>query len=121
MNASVTGATLIVIGLVAIVAALISFGLWVGRAWLRRHPHAQPGRHITTPTGLVLYGFQTLLLFVGLVARQLQIFGEFGKFLNTSGGLIAYFVALIVGSSIVAAVLAKLGRPVSREPGEHDV
>jgi hypothetical protein len=111
---------LLITGLVVIVAALLSVGLWLGRMWARQHPQAEGQRQIITPTGLVLYGCQTLLLFLGLAARQLQPHGPLGEFLNTPGGLITYIACLIVGFSVAAAAFAKLGHPVARERSDRD-
>ena len=111
----------LVLVLVAIVAALIAGGLWLGRIWARRHPHAKSAKQVITLTGLVLYGCQTLLLLLGLAARQLQPHGPLGDFLSTPEGLVTYLGCLVVGFSVAASILAKLGHPVTRERDDRDV
>ena len=99
----------------AILVALFGSALWAGRRWAKRHPSADGAKQVITPTGFVLYGCQTALLLVGCAARELQPHGPLGEFLNTPAGVVAYLVFLIVGFSIAAHALRKLGHPVARE------
>jgi hypothetical protein len=115
MHASIVRLLLVFGALAVIVAALFAIPLWISRSWMRRHPNSKSARKVITRTGFVLYGCQTLLLFVGLSARELQPHGPLGEFLQPPGGLLAYLVLLIVGFSTAAALLAKWGHPCMRE------
>jgi len=115
MHISITRVIVLVVLLGLILVVLFGGALWVGRRWVKRHPSAKGARQVITPTGFVLYGCQTLFLFVGLAARELQPSGPLGEFLGTPGGVIAYLVCLTIGFSIVARALGKLGYPPTRE------
>jgi hypothetical protein len=115
MHISIGRVIILVVLLSAILVALFGGALWAGRRWVKRHPSAKGARQAITPTGFVLYGCQTLALFVGVAARELQPSGALGEFLGTPGGVVAYLVCLIVGFSIAAHALGKLGHPVARE------
>jgi hypothetical protein len=105
----------LVVVLTAIPIALFAGALWAGRRWAKRHPSAKGAQQVITPTGFVLYGCQTLLLFFGFAARELEPDGPLGEFLGTPAGVIAYLVCLIVGFSLAAHTLGKLGYPVVRQ------
>ena len=115
MHISIGRVIVLVVLLSAILAALIGGALWAGRRWVKRHPSANGARQVITPTGFVLCGCQTLILFVGLAARELQPNGPLGESLGTPGGVVAYLMCLIVGFAIAAHVLGKLGHPVARQ------
>lgn len=115
MHASVVRLVLVFGALAAIVAALFAGALWLGRRWARRHPSANGAKRVITRTGFALYGCQTLLLFGGLSATQLQPDGPLGSFLRRPGGLPTYLVLLVVGFAIAEVLLAKLGHPTTRE------
>src|ERR1700738_2790346 len=107
MHISVGRLIVLIVILSAIVIALFGGALWAGRRWIKRHPSASGARQVVTPTGFVLYGCQTLLLFVGLAARELQPHGPLGEFLGTPAGVVAYLMCLIIGFSIAGRVLGK--------------
>jgi hypothetical protein len=119
MHNSITHVRFLLVLFSLILIVLFVGALWVGRRWVKRHPSAPGARRAITPTGFVLYGCQTLLLFVGLAARQLQPAGPLGEFLGTPGGLIAYLVCLTLGFSLAERALAKLGHPTTRERSDR--
>lgn len=105
----------LVVVLITVSIVLLAGALWAGRRWVKRHPSSKAARQEITPTGLALCGCQTLLLFGGLAARELEPDGPLGEFLATPAGVITYLVCLIVGFSLTAHALRKLGYPVARE------
>jgi hypothetical protein len=108
-------ATVVLLAIFVVFPIALFFALRrLARQWLRRHPRADVARAVITPTGYALSGCLTLVLLVGIAARQLEPNGPLGQFLNRPSGLLAGTVVVLLGFSIAGATLDKLGYPTTR-------
>jgi drug/metabolite transporter (DMT)-like permease len=118
MHVSIERVILLFLLFAGILVAILGSALWAGRRWTKRHP-ATKGAKQVTPVGFALFGCETLLLFAGLTAPELQPHGPLGEFVSTPGGIIAYLVCVVVGCGLAGHALGKLGHPLMREKGHQ--
>jgi hypothetical protein len=83
----------------------------LARRWLRRQPRAGGAGSSVTTAGYALFTIQTPILFIGAAARQLEPSSLLGQFLNRPGGLLAGFLPVLLGVTILGTALSKLGCP----------
>jgi hypothetical protein len=118
MHISIERVILLVVLFAAILVAILGSALLAGKRWAKRHPETNGAKQVT-PVGFALFGCETLLLFAGLTAPELQPHGPLGEFVSTPGGIIAYLACVIVGCGIAGHALGKLGHPLMRERGHQ--